>query len=145
MSVFTAHRANRPCGLLTVSTIKHLIGRSAGAGTSTGGISPGDIACSWDLGAAAGILTLTFEPSITKGDLTAPQSYGELGAGAKHVPGVGSVAYMTCMNQKGAPPLCELRGSGHGKTFDFTLTAPGTQHGLGKILVTLSKLVFSEL
>jgi hypothetical protein len=145
VTILATHKANHPCSLLTTPTIRHLVGLSASGGTQGGALNPGDAECSWDLGTTSGVLNLTYEPSITKGDLTAPQSNGELGASAKRVSGVGSVAYVTCTNQQGAPPLCELRASGHGKTLDFVLTAPGNQKALTKDLVKVGKAVFGEL
>jgi hypothetical protein len=137
--------ASHPCGLLTSKAIKHLVGLQSQSTGLSGGNDPGDVQCSWTLSSSAN-LAITYEPSISRSDLTAPKSNGELGAKAKKVSGLGGgVAYSVCLQQQGLFPLCDLRANKAGKTFDFELAAPGTAKSLVKTLVKMATQVYGEV
>jgi hypothetical protein len=132
------------CGLLSNRDIKHLLGTTPFSSTPSGGVDKGDRQCTWELNSLSGSLSITYEPSIKKSDLT--QFNGELGSDAKRVSGVGTVAYISCSPQQGqVPAQCQLRAYAKTKTMSFVLSSSASEVTITSEVATVAKMVYSEL
>ncbi len=144
-SASSSAKAAKPCGLLTKSTISHVVGKTAKTGQpSTLVFYPGQKVCTWDMTTPNTSLTITYEPKVTEANLT--KTNGELGGQAHRIKGVGTVAYLICFEaQSGITPQCEMRAFGKGTTFSFVLAGTGTDQVMAKQIETIGKKVYANL